>query len=81
MLTRWEFSLEPHKIDGLFFFLIIFFLIFIYLFIYGCVGSSLLCEGLLQLRQVGATLHRGAEASHYRCFSCCGAQVPDAQAQ
>ena len=37
-----------------------------YLFIYGCVGSSFLCEGLPQLRQAGATLHRGARASHYR---------------
>ena len=33
------------------------------------------------LRQVGATLHRGAWASHYRGLSCCGAQAPDAQAQ
>ena len=54
---------------------------FIYLFIYGCVGSSSLCEGFLQLRQVGATLHRGARASHYRGLSCCGAQAADAQAQ
>ena len=29
---------------------------FIYLFIFGCVGSSLLCAGFLQLRRVGATL-------------------------
>ena len=56
---------------------IFFFLIFIYLFgctgsylfiyffifIFGCVGSSFLCEGFLQLRQAGATLHRGARAS------------------
>ena len=54
---------------------------FIYLFIYGCVGSSFLCEGFLQLRQAGATLHRDARASHYRGLSCCGAQAPDAQAQ
>ena len=54
---------------------------FIYLFIYGCVGSSFLCEGFLQLRQAGATLHCGARASHYRSLSCCGAQAPDAQAQ
>ena len=54
---------------------------FIYLFIYGCVGFSFLCEGFLQLRQVGAILHRGAQASHYRGLSCCGAQAPDAQAQ
>ena len=52
-----------------------------YLFIYGCVGSSFLCEGFLQLWQVGATLHRSAWASHYHSLSCCGAQAPDAQAQ
>ena len=63
---------------GFFFF---FFFFNIYLFIYGCVGSSFLCEGFLQLRQVGATLHRGAQASHHRGLSCCGAQAPDAQAQ
>ena len=54
---------------------------YLFLFIYGCVGSSLLCEGFLQLWQAGATLHRGARASHYRSLSCCGAQAPDAQAQ
>ena len=54
--------------------------LFIYLF-YGCVGSLFLCEGLLQLWQAGATLHRGARASHRRGLSCCGAQAPDAQAQ
>ena len=55
--------------------------LFIYLFIFGCVGSSFLCEGFLQLRQVGATLHRDARASHRHGLSCCGAQAPDAQAQ
>ena len=55
--------------------------LFIYVFIYGCVGSSFLCEGFLQLRQVEATLHRGARASHHRSLSCCGAQAPDAQAR
>ena len=64
-----------------FFHCIFFFFFLIYLFIYGCVGSSSLCEGFLQLRQVGATLHRGARASHYRGFSCYGAQAPDVQAQ
>ena len=44
-------------------------------------GLCFLREGLLQLRQVGATLHRGAQASHCRGLSCCGAQAPDAQAQ
>ena len=45
---------------GSFFF---FFLNFIYLFIYGSAGSSVLCEGSLQLWQAGATLHRGVRAS------------------
>ena len=54
---------------------------FINLFIHGCVGSSFLCKGSLQLWQAGTTLHRGAWASHYRGLSCCGAQAPDAQAQ
>ena len=54
---------------------------FIYLFIFGCAGSSFLCEGFLQLQQAGSTLHRGVLASHYRGLSCCGAQAPDAQAQ
>ena len=58
-----------------------FFLSLIFKFIYGCVGSSFLREGFLQLRQVGSTPHRGARASHYRGLSCCGAQAPDAQAQ
>ena len=64
---------------------VFFFLIFIYylfiMFIFGCVGSSFLCEGFLQLRRVGTTLHRGARACHYRGLSCCGAEAPDAQAQ
>ena len=61
-------------------FVCLFVCLFIYLFI-GCVGSSFLCEGFLQLRRAGATLHRDARASHYRGLSCCGAQAPDAQAQ
>ena len=64
--------------------------LFIYLFIYFWLcwvfGS---CEGFLQLRQVGATLHRGAgtalhrcaRAPHHRGPSRRGAQAPDAQAQ
>ena len=61
--------------------LFFFFNLFIYLFIFGCVESSFLFEGFLYLWQAGATLHRGARASHYRGLSCCGAQAPDAQAQ
>ena len=45
---------------GLFFF---FFLNLFNLFIFGCVGSSFLCKGFLQLWQAGATLHCGARAS------------------
>ena len=55
--------------------------VFFFFFFFGCVGSSSLCEGLLQLWQAGATLHRDARASHYHGLSCCGAQAPDAQAQ
>ena len=51
------------------------FYLFIYIFIYGCVGSSLLCMGFLQLRQGGATLSCGAQASHCGGFSCCRAQA------
>ena len=48
----------------------IFIFIFIYLFIYlGCIGFSLLRAGFLYLRQVGATLHCGAQASHCGGFS------------
>ena len=58
-----------------------FFFNYFYLFIFGCVGSSLLCMGFLQLRQAGATLHCSARASHCSGFSCCGAQALGVQAQ
>ena len=45
---------------------------FIYLFIYGCVGTSLLHAGFLQLQRAGATLHCSEWASHCSGFSCCG---------
>ena len=45
------------------------------LFIVGCVGSSLLRAGFLQLRRVEATLRCGARASHCSGFSCCRAWV------
>ena len=73
--------LKPFSFFWLFFFFKETAAYFIYLFMFGCVGSSFLCEGFSQLRQAGATLHRGARASHYRGLSCCGAQAPDAQAQ
>ena len=44
-----------------------FFIYYLFIiFIFGCVGSLFLCEGFLQLRRVGATLHRGARASLLR---------------
>ena len=50
------------------------------MFIFGCIGSSLLHAGLLQLRRAGATLRCGAQASHCGGLSCCRAWVPGAQA-
>ena len=54
-----------------------FFLLQIYLliFIFGCVGSSLLHVGFLQLQPAGATLCCGAWASHCGGFSCCRARA------
>ena len=77
-LFVYQIFFKRRGLQPLFFF---FFFNFIYLFIYGCVGSSFLCEGFLQLWQAGSTLHRGARASRYRGLSCCGAHAPDAQAQ
>ena len=69
-LAKWKKSASKHGQPGFSWRHFFFFLI---LFIYGCVGSSFLCEGFLWLWQVGAT--------HYRGLSRCGAQAPDAQAQ
>ena len=60
----------------------IFFFKLIY-FIFGCIGSSLLragflqlwCVGFLQLWRAGTTLRCGARASHCCDFSCCRARV------
>ena len=74
-------SCVVYIIDFFFFLRNSFIYLFIYLFSFGCVGSSFLCEGFLQLWRAGATPHRGARASHRRGLPCCGAQAPDAQAQ
>ena len=63
----------------------ILFCFLIYLFIclflnFGCVGSSLLRAGFLQLRRAGAALRCGAQASHCGGFSCCGARALAARA-
>ena len=49
---------------------------------FGCVGSSFLCEGFLQLWQAGASLHRDARASlvaehrlQTRRLSSCGSRA------
>ena len=55
--------------------MVFFFNKFIYLFIFGCVGSSLLHAGFLQLWRAGATLCCGARASHCGGFSCCEARA------
>ena len=60
------------------FYLFIYLFLFTYLF--GCVGSSLLHMGFLQLHRAGATLRCGARASHCSGFSCCGARALGAQA-
>ena len=52
-----------------------FFVFKILFIIFGCVGSSFLCEGFLQLQRAGAALHYGAQASHCGGFSCCRAQA------
>ena len=79
-------TIFPSRYSFFFFFLILFIYLFIYFWLCWIFGS---CEGFLQLRQVGATphrgvgtaLHRGARAFHYCGPSRCGAQAPDAQAQ
>ena len=56
------------------------FCLFIYLFIYGCIASTLLRTGFLQLQRAGAILHCGAQASHCSGFSCCRAWALGTQA-
>ena len=80
IMAETGYGLYGNTLYYLFFFLIFIYYLFI-MFIFGCVGSSFLCEGFLQLRRVGATLPRGSRACHYRGLSCCGAEAPDAQAQ
>ena len=54
--------------------------LFCFVLFSGCVGSSLLRGGFLQLLRAGATLCSGARASHCGGFSCWGAQAPGAPA-
>ena len=57
-----------------------FFFLFLFYLFFGCVGSSLLHAGFLQLQRVGATLPCGAWASHCGGFSCCRARALGTQA-
>ena len=76
-----------HILGFLFFWVFFFFFNLFYLFIFGCVGSSLLRAGFLQLQRAGATLCCSVWVSHCggfslrsmgsRCagFSSCGTRV------
>ena len=65
---------------ALFFIYLLFKFIYLFNFIIGCVGSSPLCTGFLQLRRAGATLRCGARASHCSGLSRRGARAPGAWA-
>ena len=56
-------------------FKIFLYLFYLLLFIFGCIGSSLLGVGFLQLQRAGATLRCRARASHCSGFSYCRAQA------
>ena len=56
------------------------FFFYIYLFVFGCVGSSLLHTGFLELWRAGATLCCSARVSHCGGFSRCGARALGARA-
>ena len=75
-------SYQNSEMIGLFFF---FFNFYFYLFMFylfmAVLGPRLCARAFSSWRQVGTTLHRGAQASHHRGLSCCRAQAPDAQAQ
>ena len=60
---------------------LLFFFNFIYLFYLWLCWVFVSVRGLSLVVASRTTLHRGAQASHYRGLSCCGAQAPDAQAQ
>ena len=80
LYLRLDVLLTRQQMQIILFFNFLIYCLFI-IFIFGCVGSSFLCEGPPQLRRAGATPHRGARASHHRGLSRCGAEAPDTQAQ
>ena len=56
----------------LFFNKFIYFISFIFLFL-AALGLHCCVQAFLWLQRAGVTLHRGAQASHWGGFSCCGA--------
>ena len=80
-------DLRDHSVPNMdFFHVVLLSLLFIlsfffnFYFIFGCVGSSLLHMGFIQLWRVGATLHCGVHASHCSGFFCCRARALSAWA-
>ena len=61
--------------------ILFFFLNYLFIYFMAVLGLRFCARAFSSCWQVGATLHCGARASHYRGLSCCGAQAPDAQAQ
>ena len=53
------------------------FWLIIYLFM-AVLGLRFCASAFSSWWRAGATLHRGARASHCHGLSCCGAQAPDA---
>ena len=80
----WGYSRVPDhtlRTSALLIYLFIYFKFYLFIYLWLC-WVFVSVRGLsLLAAQVGATLHHGARASHYRGLSCCGAQAPDAQAQ
>ena len=73
-------SLDYNFLLFFFLFIYIFMFLFIYVFIFGCVGSSLLRSGPLQLRRAGASPRCSAWLSRCSGLSRCGARAPGAWA-
>ena len=74
LISRFNWGGTIQVVGFIQFFFFFNFYLFIYLFI-GCIGSSLLCAGFLQLQRAGVTLRYSARASHCGGFSCCGARA------
>ena len=59
----------PSILLGLFTFILLFLFIYLFIYIFGCVGRSFRAGAFSSCGERGATLHRGARASHYRGLS------------